>query len=1431
MPRNDTTVRKGVRNLRLLSVSIAVICVIRGEVEANPPSGPRTPGPTPIVGEASPPARTATVQLGACCQCPPVGGCVDGIDELTCRTMNGLFQEEVSCAAAKCPTGPPPGDTCNLGAPSLASGSYPLDNRCANSDGPPGVDCGGVPKQFGADIWLNYVAPCTGQLLVRTCGATNFDSIVALYGNFPGGCVCPIDATHQLACDDNGCASLGASQLVHPIVAGRCYTIRVGGVGGAMGRGNLEIACVGPVVYVRLNAAGRNDGTSWFDALTNLDTALDIAGAVAGASGMPVQVWVAGAAGARYAPGTPGGTDRSATFRLANKVAVYGGFGGTELSLSQRNPGVFQTILTGDISLLGDETDNCRHVVWADGTDPSAILDGFTIIEGTATGPGTTDVQGGGIFVGNGSPTIVNCKVYHNTATAGGGLYNANGSPTLTNCVFATNGTRNLGSGAGLHSAGGVVIMSNCTLAMNASTGQGGGIMQSGGQLVIQNSVLSGNLALGGGPGLQDDQITFTGGGRLLHYSFVAGLDGSLGGVGNIGGSPGSDPLFVDRDGPDNLGGTPDDDFRLLPGSSCIDSGDSTVVPGDSSDTDGDGIVAEAVPVDLAGEARFMKDGRVPAAGVSDPVRAPPLTPNFPPPIVDMGAHEHKPDCNNNGTRDDLEVALGLAGDCNMNIVPDACEALPDCNQNGLSDSCDIRDGISLDCNENGFPDECEIPAVPGQYFCGAGCVGCPPVCDPDCNGNGVPDACDIKQCSQVSAAFPGCDDCNLNGVPDLCDILAGTSEDLNTDGVPDECIRWIRPADGLWSDGGNWLRGFPPLPNDFVTIDIFATAIKATLDVFAQIAGLRLGRSTTLNVNGGDLVVTSSRGIQNRGELLVANRRLRAMRLLLDGGSLRVQGESLIDLTGGGMTIDEGGRYEATDPPGTAQAVLLAEQITLLPTFCGETRQMTLRDAMRVNVSADFVMDGRGYGPCGVISAGDQGSVAGGKTPPILHINFATTSLAAGSVATMQPTVITLLNAEGFLRLLYAAEVCVGCEDTDPTFTAGVAVSEDFDNQSRFVSIYDWRNGGMVLDGGGAQQFFEVAGIDVGPDPIGFFGGQGTLEEPNLIQHTNFSMKVVEIGPNSRVTFRNQIANSVGVGVCDEALYVTRLVLRAGSSMTLDNCHVYYGNLVVEPGAEFPPTTIGCGGLVRIEGNCTLAPAPLPDMIETQSGSLVPLQMNRLLAFRAASHSNPQAVQLRFRTLPTPWDGWNGQTLWLTEPEMVCELAGIGPGGSCPPTSATYWLARTTCDPLQAHFGDWTRLGPVAIVHPGIVPGGVYELRAIDWLCDPLEDDWLSGPFSMTNPRFGDLAGPFRVASGGYTAPDGNVGVGTDVTADLSKFSNRLFSPIKARAEVEPCVQDLKINISDVTQVLDGFRNLPFPFAPGMGGCSTDPCAMNDQE
>lgn len=73
------------------------------------------------------------------------------------------------------------------------------------------------------------------------------------------------------------------------------------------------------------------------------------------------------------------------------------------------------------------------------------------------------------------------------------------------------------------------------------------------------------------------------------------------------------------------------------------------------------------------------------------------------------------------------ETIPSLVADCNVNGVPDSCEAEGhDCNVNGQIDSCDMAANLSLDCNENGTPDECELALA-------------------DCNANGVPDDCDTS--------------------------------------------------------------------------------------------------------------------------------------------------------------------------------------------------------------------------------------------------------------------------------------------------------------------------------------------------------------------------------------------------------------------------------------------------------------------------------------------------------------------------------------------------------------------------------------------------------------------------------------------------------------------------------------------------------------
>jgi hypothetical protein len=75
-----------------------------------------------------------------------------------------------------------------------------------------------------------------------------------------------------------------------------------------------------------------------------------------------------------------------------------------------------------------------------------------------------------------------------------------------------------------------------------------------------------------------------------------------------------TDPMFVDPGYWDDNGtaGDPSDDFwvdgdyRLRPGSPCINTGDAAGLPADWADLDGDGDTEEPIPIDLDGRARVL---------------------------------------------------------------------------------------------------------------------------------------------------------------------------------------------------------------------------------------------------------------------------------------------------------------------------------------------------------------------------------------------------------------------------------------------------------------------------------------------------------------------------------------------------------------------------------------------------------------------------------------------------------------------------------------------------------------------------------------------------------------------------------------------------------------------------------------------------------
>lgn len=385
------------------------------------------------------------------------------------------------------------------------------------------------------------------------------------------------------------------------------------------------------ILRVRQNAVTSGGGASWNDAYGDLQDALVVAACSGGAA---EEIWVNSGT---YKPdrGTGG---RSSTFRLLNGVALLGGFAGTETDASERRPEINTTVLSGDIGIAGITSDDAYHVVSGSVTDPTAVLDGFTIsggraMDGASDGGGglrivggsptikscvfstNTGNNGGGIYVGTNSfPRFTNCTVAENEAfSAGGGMYVAlSGQPNIDRCRFLDNFAFTFGGGILISPAGradlintvlagntgssgggiyihqsGYLTLQNCTLSSNVASGSAGGIVNSpNGIAVVNSSILWGNRDSSGM--VQSSQIA--GAPPAISYTCIQGqippgFPGSLGGVGNIG----DDPLFVDADGADNVPGTIDDELQLTSASPAIDMGDPAAGPAQAGPTDLDG--------------------------------------------------------------------------------------------------------------------------------------------------------------------------------------------------------------------------------------------------------------------------------------------------------------------------------------------------------------------------------------------------------------------------------------------------------------------------------------------------------------------------------------------------------------------------------------------------------------------------------------------------------------------------------------------------------------------------------------------------------------------------------------------------------------------------------------------------------------------------
>lgn len=257
----------------------------------------------------------------------------------------------------------------------------------------------------------------------------------------------------------------------------------------------------------------------------------------------------------------------------------------------------------GDSLTIIDGNNNGSVVTFANDEPEDAVLDGFTIKNGTGTYHDIFSF-GGGIYCWDASFTIINCTIKENYAdTGGGGIFcSSYSSPIIQNCTISENDA-DLGAG-GIECISSFLSIINCKISKNSKiainsssssslyiesseiteNGDSGGILCSYCSLEVVHCTIARNRSILEGAGIScsgsysctvvnsilwdnlPDQIS-----GLADVSF-SDVMGFYPGEGNIW----EDPLFID---PEN------GNYHLAGGSPCIDSGTDAGV---YTDIDGD---------------------------------------------------------------------------------------------------------------------------------------------------------------------------------------------------------------------------------------------------------------------------------------------------------------------------------------------------------------------------------------------------------------------------------------------------------------------------------------------------------------------------------------------------------------------------------------------------------------------------------------------------------------------------------------------------------------------------------------------------------------------------------------------------------------------------------------------------------------------------
>lgn len=226
-------------------------------------------------------------------------------------------------------------------------------------------------------------------------------------------------------------------------------------------------------IYVDLDATGSNNGTTWDNAFTSVNDAVE-------AAQDGDEIWIAAGT---YLPVAPTENPDTALYVDVN-ISIFGGFAGGETSLDERDPLTNRTTISGDHNeddsmgdILSNKEDNNRHIFFVrDGLD-GVTIDGLIIRNGKSLGvEGSGNNRRAGGVLAYSPCTLRQVQFVSNYGYFGGGFYPRGSGATgsiVENCEFLQNEAQ---LGAGIYMNAETVTVSDCEFTSNTAEDSGGGI-------------------------------------------------------------------------------------------------------------------------------------------------------------------------------------------------------------------------------------------------------------------------------------------------------------------------------------------------------------------------------------------------------------------------------------------------------------------------------------------------------------------------------------------------------------------------------------------------------------------------------------------------------------------------------------------------------------------------------------------------------------------------------------------------------------------------------------------------------------------------------------------------------------------------------------------------------------------------------------------